>query len=62
MTVSLTPKTKIPPYLPDRNNYKPTHEGLVHVQFGILGEEFNSCLKVDKVSRHFSLALSVVPP
>jgi len=49
MTVSLTPKAKIPPYLPDRNNYQATHEGL-HVEFGKEGEEFNSCLKADKVS------------
>ncbi|GAA5832002.1 hypothetical protein JCM5353_002841 [Sporobolomyces roseus] len=48
MTVSLTPKAKIPPYLPDRNNYSATHEGLVHVEFGKEGEEFNSCLKADK--------------
>lgn len=52
MTVSLNPAktTKIPPYLPDRNNYQPTHPGLVHVEFGKEGEEFNSCLKTDKVS------------
>ncbi|GAA5834585.1 hypothetical protein JCM3766R1_003605 [Sporobolomyces carnicolor] len=50
MTVSLNPAktTKIPPYLPDRNNYQPTHPGLVHVEFGKEGEEFNSCLKTDK--------------
>ncbi|GAA5985718.1 hypothetical protein JCM5350_007468 [Sporobolomyces pararoseus] len=39
---------KIPPYLPDRNNYQPTHPDLVHVEFGKEGEEFNSCLKADR--------------
>ncbi|GAA5907538.1 uncharacterized protein JCM6883_001238 [Sporobolomyces salmoneus] len=50
MTVSLssTKAAKIPPYLPDRNNYKATHPGLVHVEFGKEGEEFNSCLKTDR--------------
>ncbi|GAA5873943.1 hypothetical protein JCM16303_002637 [Sporobolomyces ruberrimus] len=47
MTVSRT-ATKIPPYLPDRHNYQATHSGLVHVEFGKEGEEFNSCLKTDK--------------
>ncbi|GAA5933432.1 uncharacterized protein JCM15063_001312 [Sporobolomyces koalae] len=49
MTVSAAPKTqKAPPYLPDRHNYQATHAGLVHVEFGQEGEEFNSCLKTDK--------------
>jgi hypothetical protein len=49
MTVSLSKSTKIPPYLPDRNNYQATHPNLVHVEFGKEGEEFNSCLKTDRV-------------
>ncbi|GAA6064560.1 hypothetical protein JCM10212_006206 [Sporobolomyces blumeae] len=51
MTVALSPapkQAKVPPYLPERHNYKPTHPGLVAVEFGEEGKEFNSCLKAVK--------------
>ncbi|BGP17701.1 hypothetical protein JCM10213_005279 [Rhodosporidiobolus nylandii] len=37
-----------PPYLPDRYNYKPTHPGLVRVEFGPEGQEFGSCMRAEK--------------
>ncbi|GAA5872038.1 hypothetical protein JCM1840_004777 [Sporobolomyces johnsonii] len=52
MTVPLrSSQPKIPPYLPDRNNYKPTHPGLVKVEFGEEGKEFASCLRTEKAFR-----------
>ncbi|GAA5906245.1 hypothetical protein JCM6882_006085 [Rhodosporidiobolus microsporus] len=37
-----------PPYLPNRYDYRPTHPGLVRVEFGPEGEEFGSCLRAER--------------
>ncbi|GAA6028513.1 hypothetical protein JCM8097_007258 [Rhodosporidiobolus ruineniae] len=44
-------KQAAPPYLPDRYDYRPTHPGLVKVEFGPEGEEFGSCLRAERSFR-----------
>lgn len=48
MTVAL-PRRSTPPYLPTKENYNPTHPDRFRIQFADEGE-FNSCLKVVRVS------------
>ncbi|GAA5867840.1 hypothetical protein JCM8547_003392 [Rhodosporidiobolus lusitaniae] len=51
-------KQVAPPYLPSRHDYRPTHPGVVRVDFGPEGEEFGSCLRACK---SFSAGTTIAP-